>query len=133
MSWRRVRERRSRLGLTQGALDRLADVPAVYVSLAERGRAPRGAGRAVRLALVREEQSARKRRQDEREQARLEALWAALDSAPEAHEIRRIMADHAWRLLNEAKGEEADRVLELLPRAEARKLLDEYFWDEAAP
>jgi transcriptional regulator with XRE-family HTH domain len=123
----RIRERRQRLGLSQKALAGLAGTNAAYVCHAERSGARTWYARAIRLALVRIE---RPRRQVRREQARVDrqrALFGALLAGPERSALQRSMEHRIRTLFDEHRMEEGDAILEFLPEADARRLLDEYF------
>lgn len=131
----RLRARRLWLGLSQAEVARQTGLPPIYISMAECGkRMPAHRVRKVREEYAWLERAKLRRLREQREFDRHQALAAVLPDCPEVRAFRAAMLDRAWQHLNDGSGEECDAVLEFVPEADARALLDEYFYeDDNAP
>lgn len=77
----------------------------------------------------REEREAEWRANEERVREQ-ERLWGAIPEGPEKHALLLAMTDRAVELMNNVKFEEADAILEFLPRAWVLQLYEWYFHDD---
>jgi transcriptional regulator with XRE-family HTH domain len=154
MRCHRIRQRRERLGLSQGAMADAAGLKhQTYVGLAERWDAGQPAAihpetaanhvKRIRRALVERESASRREREHARraaayaraEIARIEhqrALWAAVPESPEKAALERAMIERAVDLMHENSGEEADALFEFLPERRVEAELVEW-WVETFP
>ncbi len=123
----RLRQRREAIGLTQARLAKMADVLPAYVSLAERGKGSASDQQKIRYALFDLERKLRQDKRRERALARIHRYWLDLEPSLAADGLKRAILDRAWMLLERGEAEQADLLLEIVPEADARKFLDEYF------
>lgn len=131
VSPRTFRERRERLGLTQAQVaHRKPSVRAQDVSGVERGvRAP-SVTRRVRRALVELELEARRERQEAARERQRRAIWDAIPECDgKTTALKRIEARIVEHYDN-LRWEAGDALLDFLSEADARRLLDAYFWEE---
>jgi len=84
------------------------------------------------MAKISKAELAERERRFAAERARIakqRALWDALPKVTAVYDLEIAMLDRAWILLDSAKCEEADAILEFLPEHSVTKLLGEFFDD----
>lgn len=126
---RTLRERYERLGMTAATVAKAAKVSIHYVRAGE--RAPPYARKAVRQMIAARELQERCLRQQAAKIARQREVWTSISGTGRARLVE-LMGNVAWELLNRGRLDEVDLVLEIMPKADAQRLLDEYFDDTAA-
>lgn len=133
----RLRERRQRLGMSQGQIAAAAGLRyAYYVSVAE-VHGHLHYGDRVRRALIDIELQRRVKRKlaahkqswlaSERARvARQEALWAALPTSPEKIALQAAMLDRCIDLMDAGDGEACDAIAEWLPPNAVQAMFDHW-------
>lgn len=125
---RKVREIRTRLGLSQAELASKAGLPYPnYISRIETGKhvstcAHKRIHETCDLLNGRE---ARRLKWDYRQN-----LAGQLPTSPATGRYLKAMEDRIWSLFDQGRFKDADILLEFLPDVLATTLLDEYFWDD---
>lgn len=119
----RLRERREKLGMTQTAVAKAADIPSSYVSNAELGKAGDRIVQRIRNVLATKEWQRRWHRRDD---ARIAQNRAIISTIPESDILKQALLDRARQLLDAGNSEACDALLEFVPEDDAMKLLDEY-------
>lgn len=107
--------------MTATQLAHAARTTPAYVYLGE--KAPGYAAKKIRRALVERELTERRHCRHQAKIARQRAVWADIPEGPARDRLIELMSNVAWELLNSARADEADLVLEIMPEADATKLL----------
>ena len=141
---------RTRLGWSQADVAAACNLTQPIVSLAERGKSAAGTIDRIRAALEAEsrrqaaaaeeaaavEQMETARREEAAREAqaaaKMEALAAAMPDSPEWQALRAAMKERALDHLDRGEPAACDALLEMIPAAETRALLDGYFDPPAA-
>jgi hypothetical protein len=116
-----VSDRRKRLGLSVAAVARMAGISTAQGEYADRGRG-RCLG-AYKVAIAKMEVW-------DAENQRIARQRSVFPE--EADDLKQAMLDRALELLEAGRMEEADAILEFVPESDAGKLLEDFFWPEAA-
>lgn len=127
---KRLRARREKLGMTQAIVAHRSKTCSVYVSNVELGKTASHVD-AIRRTLLDAELQNRRWRKAEEELAVRRSFMEAVPSSPQKSVLIAAMLIRAEELLGQGKAEEADVILEFVPRDLGEKLLNDFFGEQS--